>query len=150
MRCPYCGHMETKVLDSRDAEDLAVTRRRRECEKCEKRFTTYERVEFIDLVVRKKDGKTEPFDRKKIEGGILKACEKRPVSREKIEETVDEIERDIRKKEGTEITTQEIGEMVIEKLKKLDKVAYIRFASVYREFADLTEFESEVKKLLKK
>lgn len=142
--------METKVLDSRDAEDLAVTRRRRECEKCEKRFTTYERVEFIDLVVRKKDGKTEPFDRKKIEGGVLKACEKRPVSREKIEETVDEIERDIRKKEGTEITTQEIGEMVIEKLKKLDKVAYIRFASVYREFADLTEFESEVKKLLKK
>ncbi|HLC48405.1 MAG TPA: transcriptional regulator NrdR [Candidatus Norongarragalinales archaeon] len=150
MRCPYCGHMETKVLDSRDAEDLAVTRRRRECEKCEKRFTTYERVEFLDLVVRKKDGKTEPFDRKKIESGIVKACEKRPVSREKIEETVDEIERDIRKKEGTEISSIEIGEMVIEKLKKLDKVAYIRFASVYREFADLNEFESEVKKLLKK
>ena len=142
--------METKVLDSRDAEDLAVTRRRRECEKCEKRFTTYERVEFLDLVVRKKDGKTEPFDRKKIESGIVKACEKRPVSREKIEETVDEIERDIRKKEGTEISSIEIGEMVIEKLKKLDKVAYIRFASVYREFADLNEFESEVKKLLKK
>jgi transcriptional repressor NrdR len=142
--------METKVLDSRDAEDLAVTRRRRECEKCEKRFTTYERVEFLDLVVRKKDGKTEPFDRKKIEGGILKACEKRPVSREKIDEIVDEIERDLRKKESTEIPTVEVGEMVIEKLKKLDKVAYIRFASVYREFADLTEFESEVKKLLKK
>ncbi|MEK6954903.1 MAG: transcriptional regulator NrdR [Candidatus Micrarchaeota archaeon] len=150
MRCPYCAHMETKVLDSRDAEDLAVTRRRRECEKCEKRFTTYERVEFIDLVVRKKDGKTEPFDRAKIESGVLKACEKRPVSREKLEETVDEIERDIRKKEGTEITSTEIGEMVIAKLKKLDKVAYIRFASVYREFADLDEFEVEVKKLLKK
>jgi transcriptional repressor NrdR len=142
--------METKVLDSRDAEDLAVTRRRRECEKCEKRFTTYERVEFLDLVVRKKDGKTEAFDRKKIEGGILKACEKRPVSREKIDEVVDEIERDLRKLESTEIPTVQIGEMVIEKLKKLDKVAYIRFASVYREFADLTEFESEVKKLLKK
>ena len=150
MRCPYCAHMETKVLDSRDAEDLAVTRRRRECEKCEKRFTTYERVEFIDLVVRKKDGKTEPFDRKKIESGVLKACEKRPVSREKIEETVDEIERDIRKMEGTEISSTEIGEMVIAKLKKLDKVAYIRFASVYREFADLDEFEVEVRKLLKK
>ncbi|MFH1751060.1 MAG: transcriptional regulator NrdR [Candidatus Micrarchaeota archaeon] len=150
MRCPYCAHMETKVLDSRDAEDLAVTRRRRECEKCEKRFTTYERVEFLDLVVRKKDGKTEPFDRKKIETGIVKACEKRPVSREKIEETVDEIERDIRKKEGTEIPSTEIGEMVTEKLKKLDKVAYIRFASVYREFADLNEFESEVKRMQKK
>ncbi|MFH0972217.1 MAG: transcriptional regulator NrdR [Candidatus Micrarchaeota archaeon] len=150
MRCPYCTHMETKVLDSRDAEDLAVTRRRRECEKCEKRFTTYERVEFLDLVVRKKDGKTEPFDRKKIETGMLKACEKRPISREKIEELVDEMERDIRKKEGTEIPTQEIGELVIEKLKKLDKVAYIRFASVYREFTDLNEFESEMKKLLKK
>ncbi|MFH1442976.1 MAG: transcriptional regulator NrdR [Candidatus Micrarchaeota archaeon] len=150
MRCPYCGHMETKVLDSRDAEDLAVTRRRRECEKCTKRFTTYERVEFLDLVVRKKDGKTEPFDRKKIESGLLKATEKRPISREKIEETVDEIERDIRKKETTEISSSEIGAMVMEKLKKMDKVAYIRFASVYREFADLDEFEVEVKKLLKK
>ncbi|MEK6843052.1 MAG: transcriptional regulator NrdR [Candidatus Micrarchaeota archaeon] len=150
MRCPYCGHMETKVLDSRDAEDLAVTRRRRECEKCEKRFTTYERVEFLDLMVKKKDGKTVPFERKKIEVGIHKACEKRPISHEKIEETVDEIERDIRKKEGTEISSTEIGEMVMDKLKKLDKVAYIRFASVYREFADLNEFEGEVKKLLKK
>ncbi len=142
--------METKVLDSRDAEDLAVTRRRRECEKCTKRFTTYERVEFLDLVVRKKDGKSEAFDRKKIETGIQKACEKRPVSQEKIEELVDQIERDIRKKESNEITSQEIGDMAIEKLKKLDKVAYIRFSSVYREFADLNEFESEVKKLLKK
>ncbi len=150
MRCPYCAHMETKVLDSRDAEDLAVTRRRRECEKCQKRFTTYERVEFLDLVVRKKDGKTEPFDRKKIESGIMKACEKRPISHEKIEETVDQIEREIRKKEGTEISSSEIGAMVMENLKKLDKVAYIRFASVYREFADLDEFETEVKKLLKK
>ena len=150
MRCPYCGHSETKVLDSRDAEELEITKRRRECEKCEKRFTTHERVEMIDLEVVKKDGKKEPFNREKMEAGMKRACEKRPVTHEQIETAADEIERELRKLETTEIPSKKIGELVMNKLKKLDKVAYIRFASVYREFTDLEDFESELHKLLKK
>ena len=150
MRCPYCSHLETKVIDSRDAEDVEVTRRRRECEKCNKRFTTYERVEMVDLYVIKKDGKREPFSREKLLGGIEKACEKCNVSHEQMEKVVDDIEMQLRVKEGTEVKSTEIGDMVMKKLKGVDKVAYIRFASVYRQFADLEDFEEELKKLLKK
>ncbi|VVC04426.1 Transcriptional repressor NrdR [Candidatus Burarchaeum australiense] len=150
MRCPYCGHLETKVIDSRDAEDVEVTRRRRECEKCEKRFTTYERVEMVDLYVKKKDGKREPFSREKLMGGIASACVKCNVSHEQMEAAVDEIERQLRQREDTEVPSSLIGDMVMKKLKGIDKVAYIRFASVYREFADLEDFQEELKKLLKK
>ncbi|MFH1106431.1 MAG: transcriptional regulator NrdR [Candidatus Micrarchaeota archaeon] len=150
MKCPYCGHAETSVLDSRDAEDFEITRRRRKCEKCSKRFTTYERVEMVDLLVHKKDGKTEHFDRKKLEAGIRKACEKRPVSQEKIDKMADEIEMELRRRKSTEVSSAEIGELVMRKLKAVDKVAYIRFASVYREFADVEDFETELHRLLKK
>lgn len=150
MRCPYCGHLETKVIDSRDAEDVEVTRRRRECEKCEKRFTTYERVEMVDLYVLKKDGKREPFSRDKLLAGIANACEKCNVSHEQMEKMVDEIERQLRAREGTEVQSTLIGDLVMRKLKSVDKVAYIRFASVYREFADIEDFQEELKKLLKK
>lgn len=150
MKCPYCGHSETSVLDTRDAEDFEITRRRRECDKCHKRFTTYERVEMVHLLVHKKDGKSQQFDREKLEGGIQKACQKRPVSQERIEQMVDEIERELRSRKTTEVTTREIGELVMRKLKQVDKVAYIRFASVYREFADVEDFETELHTLLKK
>jgi transcriptional repressor NrdR len=150
MRCPYCGHLETKVIDSRDAEDVEVTRRRRECEKCEKRFTTYERVEMVDLYVKKKDGKREPFSREKLLGGISAACVKCNVSHEQMEAAVDDIERQLRQREDTEVPSSLIGDLVMKKLKTIDKVAYIRFASVYREFADLEDFQEELKKLLKK
>ncbi|RJQ17607.1 transcriptional repressor NrdR [Candidatus Woesearchaeota archaeon] len=148
MKCPYCSHSETKVLDSRDSDDL--TRRRRECLQCEKRFTTYERIENVELTVIKKDGKRQQFDRNKIVNGFLKACEKRPITREAIEQTVDAIEKELRQLESVEIPSKEIGELVMKYLNKLDKVAYIRFASVYREFTDLETFEKELKKLLKK
>jgi len=147
MKCPYCGFSETKVLDSRESEDSDVTRRRRECEKCSKRFTTYERVEMIDLRVIKKNGNIEAFDRNKVLKGALKACEKRPIKTEKIEKLVDEIESELRKNETTEIPSKAIGELVMEKLKELDKVAYIRFASVYREFKDIKSFEKELVKI---
>jgi len=149
MLCPYCYHTETKVLDTRESYD-ETTRRRRECLKCKKRFTTYERIEIIDLRIVKKNGNIETFDRNKIRNGILKACEKRPIKLEKIESIVDEIESELRNQESTEIPTKFIGELVMEKLKKLDKVAYIRFASVYREFTDLKSFEKELGKLKKK
>lgn len=147
MRCPYCGFSETKVLDSRESEDSDVTRRRRECEKCSKRFTTYERVEMIDLRVIKKNGNIEGFDRDKVLKGALKACEKRPIKIEKIEKLVDDIESELRKKETTEIPSKAIGELVMEKLKELDKVAYVRFASVYKEFKDIKSFEKELVKI---
>lgn len=147
MRCPYCGFSETRVLDSRESEESDVTRRRRECEKCSKRFTTYERVEMIDLRVIKKNGNIEAFDRNKVLKGALKACEKRPIKIEKIEKLVDDIESELRKKETTEIPSKAIGELVMEKLKELDKVAYIRFASVYREFKDIKSFEKELVKI---
>lgn len=146
MQCPYCSFEETKVIDTRESATLA-TRRRRECLKCEKRFTTYERVESVPLVVVKKDGRREAFDRQKLVTGFTKACEKRPISTVDIERAVDEIEIEIRNKDGIELTSKEVGEMVMKKLEKLDKVAYIRFASVYREFDDIKSFEKELKKI---
>ncbi|MCS7233677.1 MAG: transcriptional regulator NrdR [Synergistetes bacterium] len=150
MKCPFCGEPESKVIDSRPVEDGSVIRRRRECLKCTKRFTTYERIESHSILVIKKDGRREMFDREKIIRGLLKACEKRPVSREKIEEIADGIEAELRSEGRKEITSKEIGERVIEALKELDKVAYVRFASVYREFTDLTHFIKELENLLNK
>ena len=150
MKCPYCFNDETKVVDKRETEDLDVTRRRRECLKCEKRFTTYERVEGLDLIIIKKDGRRENFDREKLKKGIIKACEKRPVSYEQIDDFMDKLESEIRKFKSKEIPSKIIGEKVIQGLKKLDKIAYIRFASVYRSFADVTDFQKELKELIKK
>ncbi|MBI4020618.1 MAG: transcriptional repressor NrdR [Candidatus Aenigmarchaeota archaeon] len=149
MKCPFCGSLESKVLDKRESPDEKATRRRRECLSCKKRFTTYERVEAADLVVIKKDGKREMFDRSKIRTGVLKACEKRPVTLDQIEQVVDLIENDIRKLGSSEVKSTMIGNLVMRRLKRLDKVAYIRFASVYREFADVRSFQKELKKLLK-
>ncbi len=147
MRCPYCLSTNTCVVDSRDSEDFETTRRRRECFKCGKRFTTYERVEMVDLTVLKKDGRREQFSTSKLLNGILKACEKRPISIEMINRVVADIERDLRSRDRTEVSSQEIGEMVMRKLRNLDKVAYIRFASVYREFEDVASFAKEIKRL---
>ncbi|VVB80409.1 Transcriptional repressor NrdR [uncultured archaeon] len=145
MRCPYCSNEETKVVDKRDTEGLA--RRRRECLKCEKRFTTYERVQ-LDLTVIKKDGKKEKFDAEKLKRGVCRALEKRPIEKEDIEQAIIEIESRIyRVAKDEEIQTSKIGEIIMDKLKKMDKVAYIRFASVYREFADLEDFKREMKEL---
>lgn len=149
MKCPYCAHEENQVLDSRDSEDLSAVRRRRECLKCSKRFTTYERVDTVDIFIIKKDGRREQFDRSKLLAGIKTACEKRPVSMDTIEETVDEIEQNLRRRKTTEIPSKAIGEIVIRRLKALDKVAYIRFASVYRSFEDVESFEKEVQNLTK-
>ncbi len=150
MKCHYCGYEETQVIDTRETENLETTRRRRECTKCSKRFTTYERVEEADIVVVKKDGKRERFERQKLVNGILKACEKRPISLEKIEKLVDDVESDLRKRDSVEVESKVIGRLVMRKLKSLDKVAYIRFASVYLEFEDLARFEEELEKLQKK
>lgn len=151
MRCPYCSHSDTKVLDSRDTGDNEqITRRRRECLKCEKRFTTYERVEMIDLFVVKKDGKRELFDREKVRRGVLKACEKRDIPLDEIEKVVDNVETELRRKDDTEVKSKNVGRSVMKNLKKIDNVAYIRFASVYREFTDIESFEEELSKLLKK
>ncbi|MBS3101189.1 transcriptional regulator NrdR [Candidatus Woesearchaeota archaeon] len=150
MKCPYCNYEETQVIDTRETENLEATRRRRECLKCNKRFTTYERVEEADIVVVKKDGKRERFERKKLMGGILKACEKRNIPLEKIEKLVDDVESDLRKRDSVEVESKVIGEIAMKKLKALDKVAYIRFASVYREFEDLERFGEELEKLTKK
>lgn len=149
MKCPYCAHEENQVLDSRDSEDLSAVRRRRECLKCSKRFTTYERVDTVDIFIIKKDGRREQFDRSKLLAGIKTACEKRPISMDTIEETVDEIEQNLRRRKTTEIPSKAIGEIVIRRLKVLDKVAYIRFASVYRSFEDVESFEKEVQNLTK-
>jgi len=146
IRCPFCGETETKVIDSRDAEDQ--TRRRRECEKCGKRFTTYEKVENINLVVIKKDGSKEPFEIQKVRRGIERACEKR-VEAEKINEIVEEVEQKLRSYEENEIPSKKIGEEIMKALKRVDKVSYIRFASVYREFADVEEFKDEKNRLIK-
>ena len=150
MKCPYCSHEETQVIDTRETENLEATRRRRECLKCNKRFTTYERVEEAEIIVVKKDGKRERFERKKVLDGVLKACEKRDISLEKIEKLVDEVESDLRKRDSVEVDSKVVGEIVMKKLKTLDKIAYIRFASVYREFEDLDRFEEELEKLQKK
>ena len=150
MKCPFCSSPDSKVLDKRETEGDESTRRRRECLSCQKRFTTYERVELASLVVIKKHGVRQQFDRQKILSGLIKACEKRSVSVEQLEKITDEIESELRSIGTSEISSITIGEKVMEKLKKLDEIAYIRFASVYREFADLTSFEKELKTLLKK
>ena len=150
MKCPYCNFEETQVIDTRETENLETTRRRRECMKCNKRFTTYERVEEADIIVVKKDGRRERFERQKLVNGILKACEKRSIALEKIEKLVDEVESDLRKRDSVEVESKVVGEIAMKKLKSLDKVAYIRFASVYREFGDLDRFTEELEKLQKK
>ena len=150
MKCPFCFYEETKVVDKRETEDFDVTRRRRECLKCKKRFTTYERVEDLGLIIVKKDGRRESFDPEKIKRGILKACEKRPVSCEQVDDIVNKVEAELRKLKSKEVASSVIGEKIVSKLKKLDKIAYIRFASVYRSFADVTDFEKELKNLVKK
>ena len=147
MKCPYCLHDDTKVIDKRDAEGIA--RRRRECLKCEKRFNTLEQLEQIDIRVIKKDGKRENFSREKLKRGVLKACEKRPISIETIDSMIANIENKIMKK-GKEVETAFIGELVSKELKKVDKIAYIRFASVYKDFTDLSDFKNEIKSLINK
>lgn len=149
MKCPFCGSTETEVVETRDSEDLSTIRRRRECQKCQKRFTTYERVETINIIVIKKDGKRELFDRNKLKQGILKACEKTQVALEKIEKIVAEIEQELRSLDSVEVESKKIGQMIAGKLKKIDKVAYIRFASVFKRFVDVEDFEKEVRKLIK-
>ena len=148
MKCPYCGNFDTRVIDSRPAEDGTSIRRRRSCDACGKRFTTYEKVETIPLIIIKKDNTREQYDRKKIEGGVLRACYKRPVPADAIEATIDSIEKDIFSREEKEIPSSVIGEIVMERLKELDAVAYVRFASVYREFKDVNTFMAELKKIL--
>ncbi len=148
MKCPYCGHLDTRVIDSRPADDHNSIRRRRSCDECGKRFTTYEKVETIPLIVIKKDDTREEYDRSKIEAGVLRACYKRPVSAESIQEVVNAVETDIFNREEKEISSSVIGEIVMEKLKALDAVAYVRFASVYREFKDVNTFMEELKKIL--
>jgi len=148
VKCPYCGYKEDKVVDSRATQEEAAVRRRRECLKCGKRFTTYEYVEEVSLMVMKKDSRRESFDRKKILAGIIKACEKRPVSLEKMEEIATWVERAIQKKSDREVSSSKIGELVMQKLKTLDDVAYVRFASVYRQFKDVGQFMVELKDIL--
>jgi transcriptional repressor NrdR len=147
MKCPYCGHEEDKVVDSRSSKEGQAVRRRRECLKCGKRFTTYEYVETVPLTIVKNDERREPFEREKLLHGILSACTKRPVSRERIDEIVDKIENAVQKLSKTEVPSSEIGKMVMDELYKIDEVAYVRFASVYRKFKDKGEFVAEVKDL---
>ena len=150
MKCPYCGNPDTRVIDSRPAEDGSSIRRRRSCDTCGKRFTTYEKVETIPLIVIKKDNNREQYDRGKIEKGILQACYKRPVPAAVIRKTVEQIETEIFNREEKEIPSKVIGEIVMHKLKDLDEVAYVRFASVYREFKDVNTFMEELKSILDK
>ena len=147
MKCPYCGHLEDKVVDSREGRDGLVIRRRRECLKCSRRFTSYERIDEIPLMVVKKDGKRVPFDRNKVLAGLRKACEKRPISVATIEAVVDRIEKRVQEMGETEIQSRTIGEEVMRELHQLDQVAYVRFASVYREFKDIDQFMDELKAL---
>ena len=148
MKCPYCSHPDTRVIDSRPAEDGNSIRRRRSCDVCGKRFTTYEKVETIPLTIIKKDNTREQYERRKIENGVLRACYKRPVSTSDIQSTVDRIETKVFSLEEKEIPSSAIGEIVMEELKGLDEVAYVRFASVYREFKDVNTFMDELKKIL--
>jgi transcriptional repressor NrdR len=147
VKCPYCGSLEEKVVDSREGKDGVVVRRRRQCQQCLRRFTTYERIEEIHFMVVKKDGRREPFDRHKILAGLLKATQKRPVSVAQLEEIVDDIEARLTEKVEREMTAAEIGELIMERLHEIDEVAYVRFASVYRQFKDVSEFVEEVKGL---
>lgn len=147
MKCPFCGNIEDKVIDSRAGTGNLSIRRRRQCLKCRRRYTTYEYIQEIPLMVIKKDGRREPFDRKKVMLGIVKACEKRPVSMGKIEELVNAIEQSIQRRFDKEVSTQEIGELVMQRLADLDEVAYVRFASVYRQFKDANQFMKELKEI---
>ena len=148
MRCPYCSHPESKVIDSRPAEEGSSIRRRRECLACHKRFTTYETMECLPIMVVKKDGSRQSFDRNKVMAGLIRACEKRPVPYSVLENMVGEIEQVLQNKMEREISSSEIGELVMERLKKIDDVSYVRFASVYRQFKDINTFISELSKLL--
>lgn len=150
MKCPFCSSENTRVIDSRPADDNNSIRRRRMCDECGKRFTTYEKVETIPLIVIKKDNNREQYDRSKIEAGVLRACHKRPISTNDINKLIDEVETEIFAREEKEIPSDEIGEIVMDKIKDLDDVAYVRFASVYREFKDVNTFMSELKKMLDK
>lgn len=149
MKCPFCGFIEDKVIDSRPTDEGSAIRRRRECIKCGKRFTTYEKVESLPLMVIKKDKSRQPFDRDKLMNGLLRACEKRPISINDLEKMVESIETQLHNSLQREVTTEDIGEMVITKLKNMDEVAYVRFASVYRQFKDINTFMDELKNLLR-
>ena len=148
MKCPYCGYKESKVIDSRPAEEGSSIRRRRECLSCARRFTTYETVESLPMVVIKKDGSRQSFDRQKVLRGMIRACEKRPVALAELERIADEIEQELQNSMEREIRTEAIGEKVMERLRKVDQVAYVRFASVYRQFKDIDTFMAELNKLL--
>lgn len=148
MKCPFCGFLESKVIDSRPAEEGSTIRRRRECLACQKRFTTYEIIEHLPLVVVKRDGSRQTFDRVKLINGMVRACEKRPVSLAQLEKIADEIEQELQSALEREITTEQVGEMVMKRLKDVDEVAYVRFASVYRQFKDIDTFMQELTKLL--
>lgn len=149
LRCPFCFQQESKVLDSRSTEEGTSIRRRRECVSCARRFTTYERLDEVPFMVIKKDGRREPFARSKVLSGVLRACEKRPISLDQIETMVDEIEKEVRNSTEREIAANAIGEIVMDRLKSIDEVAYVRFASVYRQFKDINSFLAEVQQLLK-
>ena len=148
MTCPFCGHKEDKVIDSRESKEGDVIRRRRQCLGCERRFTTYERSDEVPYMVIKKDGRREKFDRQKVLGGLLKACEKRPVPMSRLAEIVDEVEAKLADSPEREMSTTEVGEMLMERLRSLDKIAYVRFASVYRDFQDVEAFLNELKNLV--
>jgi transcriptional repressor NrdR len=149
MKCPFCGYLEDKVVDSREAREGESIRRRRECLRCERRFTSYERIDEIPYMVIKKDGRREPFDRNKVMSGLLRACEKRPVPSAKLDSIVNSIEKYVQESTERERPTSKVGEMIMRRLKELDKVAYVRFASVYLEFEDVTEFMQELKTLVR-
>ena len=148
MKCPYCGFMESKVIDSRPAEDGASIRRRRECLKCQRRFTTYEKLETISLVVVKQDNSRQPYDREKLVRGLIRACEKRPITYAQMEEVADQIESELYQMMSKEVTSTEIGEKVMSHLKELDEVAYVRFASVHKHFSNIQSFKSALEELL--
>lgn len=148
MKCPFCGHLDSKVVDSRPAEDGASIRRRRECLACHKRFTTFEVMESLPVVVIKKDGSRQSFDRSKLLNGMIRACEKRPVSFDTLQQIAEEIEQTLQNEMNREIPSDQIGEMVMDRLKEVDEVAYVRFASVYRQFKDISTFMAELNKLL--
>ena len=148
MKCPFCGYSESKVIDSRPADERSSIRRRRECLSCAKRFTTYETVESLPMVVVKKDGSRQTFDRRKVLSGMLRACEKRPVPLAELERITDEIEQELQSRLEREISSEDVGERIMERLRKVDQVAYVRFASVYRQFKDIDTFMSELNKLL--
>jgi len=149
MTCPFCGFKEDKVIDSRESKEGELIRRRRECLECSRRFTTYERIDEIPYMVVKKDGRREKFDRQKVMNGLLRACEKRPIGMSKLADTIDEVESRLAESSDKEISTTEIGELVMERLKSLDKVAYVRFASVYRDFQDAEAFLKELKEMVR-